>query len=350
MITGLTNRLGDSFLICLLGLSIRQGAHLLSLALTILLSITKSAQLPFSSWLPSAIAAPTPVRALVHSSTLVTAGVYVLIRYCQYDASTIMFIGSCTILMAGLRACAESDLKKVVALSTLSQLGVMMVSIGALEKSYCFFHLISHATFKALLFICIGTCIHTVFGTQDYRSFNLLHTSMFHSVLAMVANISLIGFIYTSGFYRKDRILEILYKSECNAWTLIFFLVGIGFTTCYSMILLSSIILAGGFSRSSSLRVGGHNWTVKGPFLVIGILSTTFGSNVDRYVRQMTITLPHSDKLLPLGLILVGTIMGFRISGICSPSLRRLIILTPSTQHKASFVVCIEQQNHLDKG
>ena len=120
------------------------------------------------------MAAPTPVRALVHSSTLVTAGVYVLIRYCHSDAGTLINLGTLTMLMAGTVACAERDLKKVVALSTLSQLGLIIVSLGAYEKSYCFFHMISHAFFKALLFICVGTCIHSVYGTQDFRSFNSL--------------------------------------------------------------------------------------------------------------------------------------------------------------------------------
>ena len=87
------------------------------------------------------MAAPTPVRALVHSSTLVTAGVYVLIRYCHTEAVALIIMGSFTILISGLRACVESDIKKVVALRTLSQLGIMIVAIGALEKSYCFFHL-----------------------------------------------------------------------------------------------------------------------------------------------------------------------------------------------------------------
>ena len=160
------------------------------------------------------MAAPTPVRALVHSSTLVTAGVYVLIRYCYSDIRSLLFIGSCTMTIAGIGACAESDLKKVVALRTLSQLGVIIVSLGALEKSYCFFHLISHACFKALLFMCVGACIHSVYGTQDYRSFNKLRPTLYVSLFASVANISLIGFVFTSGFYRKDIILEVLLKGE----------------------------------------------------------------------------------------------------------------------------------------
>lgn len=216
LITALSNRLGDGFFICLLGTLIFFSNRHLSLLLLLFLRMTKSAQIPFSSWLPAAMAAPTPVSALVHSSTLVTAGVYVLIRYGDYDIIAILFIGRLTALIAGVSACLERDLKKVVALRTLSQLGVMIVSIGASEKSYCFFHLLSHACFKALLFICVGVSIHTVFGTQEYRRFG--HTSSpTISLLTTVANLSLLGFIFTSGFYRKDGILEAMLCDEISS-------------------------------------------------------------------------------------------------------------------------------------
>ena len=227
--------------------------------LIILLSITKRAQIPSSSWLPSAIAAPTPVRALVHSSTLVTAGVYVLIRYCHTDTVFLNFIGACTILIAGIRACAESDLKKVVALRTLSQLGVIMVSLGALEKSFCFFHLISHACFKALLFMCIGSFIHLIYGSQDYRRFNNLSSSLYLSIFSTVANLSLIGFLFTSGFFSKDMISELLYKTESEAVSLIIFLLGIGVTSCYSIKMLTSTMLVGSFNETCTSSHGGYS-------------------------------------------------------------------------------------------
>ena len=203
--TALINRIGDCFFLCLLGIS-DMGLHL-SLVFLWLLSITKRAQIPFSSWLPAAMAAPTPVSALVHSSTLVTAGVYILIRYCN-DCRVLIVIGRLTILMAGVVACVESDIKKVVALRTLSQLGVMMVALGAYEKSFCFFHLISHSFFKALLFLCIGLSIHFLYGTQDFRRYNTLSGSVFVSVFLTLSCFSLIGFPFTSGFYSKDTLLE----------------------------------------------------------------------------------------------------------------------------------------------
>jgi len=100
-------------------------------------------------------------------------------------------------MFAGLCACAERDVKKVVALRTLSQLGVMMISLGALEKTLCFFHLISHAFFKALLFMCVGVCIHSVYGTQDYRSF--MQPNLWIVVFVIVSVLSLIGFVFFDG-------------------------------------------------------------------------------------------------------------------------------------------------------
>ncbi|TKV25091.1 NADH-quinone oxidoreductase subunit L, partial [Campylobacter jejuni] len=120
---------------------------------------TKRAQIPFSAWLPAAIAAPTPVSALVHSSTLVTAGVYLLIRlrimYRREEVSTIIiFISVVTMFISGLGALYEIDIKKVIALSTLRQLGVIMIVLGAGMPVLSFFHLVNHALFKAMLFLC----------------------------------------------------------------------------------------------------------------------------------------------------------------------------------------------------
>jgi len=135
----------------------------------------------------------------------VTAGVYILLRYCHCDSSCLLLVGRFTLLIARVSACVERDIKKVIALRTLSQLGVIIVSLGALQKSFCFFHLMSHAFFKALLFICIGTFIHFVFGTQDYRRHNLFNLP---SIFTATSILSLRGFTFLSGFYRKDIIIE----------------------------------------------------------------------------------------------------------------------------------------------
>lgn len=138
-------------------------------------AMTKRAQIPFSSWLPAAIAAPTPVSALVHSSTLVTAGVFLLIRFYPFLRSAplfhfiLLFSAISTILIAGIRATTECDIKKIIALSTLSQLGVIMARLGLGIPALALFHIITHALFKALLFICAGGLIGSHLHGQDLR-------------------------------------------------------------------------------------------------------------------------------------------------------------------------------------
>ena len=330
MITGLTNRLGDCFFICVLGFVLCHGSNLCVLVLLVLLGMTKRAQVPFSSWLPSAMAAPTPVRALVHSSTLVTAGVYVLIRFCHLDTFFLIAIGSMTMLLAGIGACAERDLKKVVALRTLSQLGLMMVSIGAREKSFCFFHLMSHAFFKALLFICIGSFIHTVYGTQDFRRFDKMRiTSVGCSTFCTAARSSLMGFLFTTGFYRKDIIIEALYTSGGESWCLSLFLLGVGLTSFYSLKMLSQTLMVGALTETRVIKQGRTRVTVKAPLYLLGSLRLIFGGLVYEYCGPITVTIPREDKLIAIGFIGFGSLGGVFLSRIHRPLFRRIFTLTP---------------------
>jgi NADH-ubiquinone oxidoreductase chain 5 len=135
--------------------------------------MTKSAQVPFSSWLPAAMAAPTPVSALVHSSTLVTAGVYVMCRFVDYIQGVwfvvLRGVAVLTLVLAGFTAMVERDLKKVVAYSTLSQLGIIILALSLDDKYVCVFHLVNHAYFKALIFLCVGSIIYLNCGVQDAR-------------------------------------------------------------------------------------------------------------------------------------------------------------------------------------
>lgn len=176
-------------------------------------AFTKRAQLPFCAWLPAAMAAPTPVSSLVHSSTLVTAGVYVLIRLGgslpRHGGFMVATVGSLTMLLAGLRALGEGDMKKIVALSTLRQLGIMVVGVGIGFPLLAFFHLIAHAFFKALLFVGVGNFIHASGSYQDLKliggkSFRLPLT---RSIL-VVAKARLCGLPFFSGFFSKEAILE----------------------------------------------------------------------------------------------------------------------------------------------
>jgi len=166
---------------------------------------TKRAQAPFSAWLPAAMAAPTPVSSLVHSSTLVTAGVYVMLRYnvLFFDSSVICSVSLVTLLVGGVRACFEKDLKKVVAMSTLSQLGVMLYRLSLGFWNLCFVHMSMHALFKSLLFLSCGSLMSGLGGGQDSRFFGFSFSSV-SGVCFLTSVLSLCGFPFSVGFYSKD--------------------------------------------------------------------------------------------------------------------------------------------------
>ena len=350
MITAITNRIGDCLLLCSLGFLLINSSLIL-LSLLLVLRMTKSAQFPFSTWLPSAIAAPTPVSALVHSSTLVTAGVYVLIRFCNSDMRILIFIGTFTMFIAGVRACAERDLKKVVALSTLSQLGIIILSIGSIEKSFCFFHLMSHAYFKALLFLCIGTHIHALYGSQDFRRFNKLRPTLYVSVFTSVSNLSLMGFVFTTGFYRKDLLLEASYMCVSTSWVVLLFLLGIGLTSCYSVKIVIWSITINAFTRTASNNLGGYSWIIKIPLSTLGGYSLFFGTNAWAFCGLLSVIINVCDKILPRCLIAFGFLLGYGVSSFCHPQFRSIFTLAPFSQGFAAMpVMAGDRQYIIDKG
>jgi len=211
LLTALSNRVGDCFFFVVLGLYLGPGGYLRfsGVLLLCLTGLTKSAQVPFSSWLPAAIYAPTPVSALVHSSTLVTAGVFLVLRFVGWGISFLVFVGVFTSCLAGFAACLETDSKKVVALSTLSQLGIIVTGLGLGLRSLVFSHLLSHAVFKALLFLRVGCFIHTHYGSQELRhSLSLGCGSCFGFVTFSVSLLRLGGICFRSGYFTKDSLLE----------------------------------------------------------------------------------------------------------------------------------------------
>lgn len=227
IITCLRNRVGDRAILISMGWILSFGSlefiyylnrlskEMVLVGLFIVLAaITKRAQIPFSAWLPAAMAAPTPVSALVHSSTLVTAGVYLLIRfYPLFILSEIKFllfiIGGLTITIAGLGALYEIDLKKIIALSTLRQLGLIMISLRMGLYILAFFHLLTHALFKASLFLCAGRVIHLYSGRQDIRYLGMVTSCMpLTSSCLLICSLSLGGTPFLSAFYSKDKIIE----------------------------------------------------------------------------------------------------------------------------------------------
>lgn len=205
---------------------------------------TKRAQFPFSSWLPVAIAAPTPISSLVHSSTLVTAGIYLSIRFSfiftKISISNLIIIVSLlTILLGGRLALIEKDFKKIVAMSTLRQLGFMffMISIGSIKLA--FFHIICHAFFKSLLFIRVGRII--IRGRQDSRyCYSLISPIIISSLI--ISLFPLIGIPFTIGFYSKDLSLDFLFNRAYRLLFYLLFLIGSLATIVYSLRILLKII------------------------------------------------------------------------------------------------------------
>ena len=250
MLTALTNRLGDIFILIFIGINCSPGifnivAHSSCtrldygwVVLIMLAAITKRAQIPFSAWLPAAMAAPTPVSALVHSSTLVTAGVYLLLRFnlllCN-NMFVILMLGCITMVMAGVSGLTESDMKKIIALSTLSQLGVMFFSVGLGEVFLRYFHLISHAYFKAIIFICAGAIIHRIGDYQDLRKIGGgWYSNPFIIRVILIGSIRLCGLPFIRGFYSKDQILEVIIISDLSLLAIFFTCLATLITVVYS--------------------------------------------------------------------------------------------------------------------
>lgn len=248
IVTILINRVGDvALLICLpliVGLwsTLTCEGHTIIGIFLIVAGCTKSAQIPFSSWLPAAIAAPTPVSSLVHSSTLVTAGIYLLIRYNWLVIELtpyLILIGVITILIAGYNAIQEIDMKKIVALSTLSQLGFRIFGLSIGLINIVLFHLLTHAFFKALIFLCVGIIIHNI--SQDSRFIGFIYSPIVITSLT-ISVFCLTGIPFLSGFYSKDSILEI-FIIRPNSFTIsILFILGTIFTVIYSFRLIKIII------------------------------------------------------------------------------------------------------------
>lgn len=174
----------------------------------LLAALTKRAQLPFSAWLPAAISAPTPVSALVHSSTLVTAGVYILVRIRAAGNPSLVVIGCLTIIVGGFAALLGQDAKKVVALSTLSQLGLIIFTLGTNNEILALNHLLNHAFFKSLLFIAVGTIIHSNYASQESRMGGDARSNRNSSVLGTISCLSIRGFPFTIGYASKHSIID----------------------------------------------------------------------------------------------------------------------------------------------
>nr|AIY61952.1 NADH dehydrogenase subunit 5 [Caetetermes taquarussu] len=336
MLTVLSNRIGDVALLMVIAWMINFGSwsfiyylefmsgsfemELISF-LVVLAAMTSSAQIPFSSWLPAAMAAPTPVSALVHSSTLVTAGVYLLIRFSPSFSywlnMGLLLISGLTMFMAGLGANFEFDLSSIIALSTLSQLGLMIMTVSIGLPGLSFFHLLTHALFKALLFMCAGGVIHSMGDSQDIRFMGGMSIYMpFTSSSLMVSNFALCGMPFLAGFYSKDYILEMFSMSYLNIFGFFLLFVSTGLTVCYSFRLFY-FVLCGDFNFVPSYSMIETNYNMM--YGMIGLLiMSVFGGGFLMWLICPTpsmICLPYYLKFLTLFVVFLGGWLGYEMAG-----------------------------------
>nr|YP_009355909.1 NADH dehydrogenase subunit 5 [Papilio rex]APC61766.1 NADH dehydrogenase subunit 5 [Papilio rex] len=336
MLTALSNRIGDVMILMVISWMMNYGSwnyifflnfmnndfmmKIISLLL-IIAAMTKSAQIPFSSWLPAAMAAPTPVSALVHSSTLVTAGVYLLIRFNVMLVDMIflkflLLLAGLTMFMAGISANYEFDLKKIIALSTLSQLGLMMSILSMGMADLAFFHLLTHAMFKALLFMCAGVVIHMMNDIQDIRYMGGISLYIpLTSLCLNISNLALCGLPFLAGFYSKDLILEMLSMSNLNLLVFFLFYFSTGLTMFYTIRLLF-YLMVNDYNLMVIYNLYEEDYVMLKSMFILLFMSLIVGSFLSWMIFNYPymIYLPFNLKMMVIYVVLMGLLMGYLIS------------------------------------
>nr|QNM39179.1 NADH dehydrogenase subunit 5 [Macaca nigrescens] len=304
----------------------------------------KSAQFGLHPWLPSAMEGPTPVSALLHSSTMVVAGVFLLIRlHPLMETNTLiqnltLCLGAITTLFMAICALAQNDIKKIVAFSTSSQLGLMMVTIGINQPHLAFLHICTHAFFKAMLFMCSGSIIHNLNNEQDIRKMGgLFKTMPLTSTSLTIGSLALTGMPFLTGFYSKDLIIEATNTSYTNAWALFITITATSLTSAYTT--RTILLTLTGQPRFPALT----NINENNPALLNPIKRLTMGSMIAGFL--ITNSIPPTSPLqptMPLYLklsALYATALGFLAALDLTLMTNKLKMKNPSQTFKFSSML-----------